>query len=226
MLPAIAMQPLPLHKQALQAAPILSEPRFAAATAFPVFLLLYHACPFAVLAAIIAGPDASGFCYRLLSGGSGGFSYASATSACRALGGDSQLASIVDASTQAALVGPNGRCYGQATNTYWIGLIALATGTTSKTSTNWQHLASGMQSTFVTSPAVANSGIWDTNQPGASGDGCYVQAVIHAHHGVSMLHVSALVCHRPLLVLQMPELDSKQLSSPTLSALAAISTCR
>lgn len=68
-----------------------------------------------------SGPDASGWCYSIVSGGATGINWAQARDACRARGYDAQLATILDANTQASLIGPGGRCGGQATRTYWLG---------------------------------------------------------------------------------------------------------
>lgn len=110
-----------------------------------------------------AGPDNSNWCYNTVSGGATGYTWAQARTACRALGNDAQLASILDANTQAAIVGPSGRCYGTQTaaRTFWIGLGDSATNLVSRTSTNLRWLASGIHSTYVQQPAVA-ADIWYT----------------------------------------------------------------
>lgn len=127
-----------------------------------------------------------------MSGGTG-FTWPAARDACRALGGDAQLAYIIDANTQRAVAGVNGKCYGLASRSYWTGLGDAVGGTNVKTSPNLRWLASGHHSTYIQNAAVA-SAIWEASQPdgGSPGQYMFVSAVGMSPYALNAWTVSIL----------------------------------
>lgn len=134
--------------------------------------------PLSVCPAGFVGPDSAGQCYSLASGGAGGLTWPAARDACRAKGGDAQLAYIIDAGTQRSVIGPSGKCFNQATRSFWTGLGDAVGGTNVKTSPNLRWMASGHHSTYLQNSAVA-SAVFEPTQPdgGSPGQFFFVSAV-------------------------------------------------